>query len=374
MKKIALIFGTRPEAIKLAPVYFSLKKSNLLTPLLWVTGQHQEMLLQTLESFGLTPEKNLELMSKDQSLSIITGKVVDKVSKLFESEKVDAVIVQGDTTSAFAVSLAAFYHKIPVIHVEAGLRTKTKTSPFPEELNRRLVSQIADYHFAPTAWAKENLLREGVSKDVVWQTGNTVIDALQIIIEKVRLIQPKEISSDIIEKINSNKKIVLITGHRRESFGDGFESLCEAIRELSLQYKDFEFIYPAHLNPNVQEPVYRILSGHSNILLTRPLGYEAFVWLMDKSYFILSDSGGIQEEAPHLGKPVLVLRDSTERPEAIEAGTSKLVGTDKGSIIKNASLLLSDSNEYQKMSTASNPYGDGTSSEKIRTILEQVLG
>lgn len=373
MKKIALIFGTRPEAVKLAPVYFALKRSESLIPLLWVTGQHQEMLIQTLESFGIKPERNLELMSPGQTLADITSRVVEKVSALFLENRPDAVIVQGDTTSAFATALAAFYHKIPVIHVEAGLRTETKTSPFPEEMNRRLVSQIANFHFAPTAWSRDNLLRDGVPENSVWKTGNTVIDALQIILEKVRANTPGDIPSEVLNRAEGDKRIVLITGHRRENFGAGFESLCQAIKELSLEFRNCEFIYPAHLNPNVQEPVLRILSGLPNVLLAPPLGYESFVWLMDKCYLLLSDSGGIQEEAPHLGKPVLVMRDSTERPEAIEAGTSRLVGTNKDFICENVRLLLNNKEEYSKMSNASNPYGDGTSSEQMRKILEQVL-
>lgn len=338
--------------------------------MLWVTGQHQEMLLQTLSSFGLTPERNLELMTPGQSLAEITSRVVEKVSSLFQTDKPDAVIVQGDTTSAFAISLSAFYQQIPIAHVEAGLRTPTKHSPFPEEMNRRLVSKLADFHFAPTEWSRQNLLREGVNDSQVWCTGNTVIDALQFILDKVRNSTPNDIPENVMGIVKSNKRIILITGHRRENFGGGFESLCQAIRELSIEFSDHEFIYPAHLNPNVQEPVHRILSDLPNVSLTSPLGYESFVWLMDKSYLLLSDSGGIQEEAPHIGKPVLVMRESTERPEAIEAGTSFLVGTSKDAICTHVKRLLTQPHEHKKMSTANNPYGDGKSSERIREILE----
>ncbi len=373
MKKLALVFGTRPEAVKLAPVYASLKKSKVLNPCIWVTGQHHEMLLQTLSSFSLTPDRNLALMTPGQSLSEITSRVVEKISEVFKEEKPSLVIVQGDTTSAFAVSLAAFYHKIPVAHVEAGLRTPTKYSPFPEEMNRRLVSRIAEYHFAPTRWSEENLLGEGIPSEKVFCTGNTVIDALQYILDKVRKKKPDAISDDIISFLGTDKATILITGHRRENFGAGFESLCRAIRTLAEKYPEVNFLYPVHLNPEVQEPVHRILGGVSNILLTQPLPYEAFVWLMDKAYLLLSDSGGIQEEAPHLGKPVLVMRESTERPEAIEAGTSLLVGTEEESIITHVSRLLDNPSEYQKMSTATNPYGDGKSAERICKILEEKM-
>jgi UDP-N-acetylglucosamine 2-epimerase (non-hydrolysing) len=300
-KKIALVFGTRPEAVKLAPVYAALKESSTLEPYMWVTGQHQEMLLQTLASFSLSPDKNLALMTPGQTLSEITSRVVEKISLLFQEERPDLVVVQGDTTTAFAVSLAAFYHKIPVAHVEAGLRTPSKLSPFPEEMNRRLVSQIADFHFAPSAWSQENLLREGISNDRVWLTGNTVIDALQCILDKVRAEAPSGIPESVTSCVRSENKIILITGHRRENFGEGFESLCQAIKDLSIEYPEVNFVYPVHLNPQVQEPVHRILSNLDNVILCEPLGYEAFVWLMDKSYLLLSDSGGVQEEAPHIG-------------------------------------------------------------------------
>jgi UDP-N-acetylglucosamine 2-epimerase (non-hydrolysing) len=373
VKKVALIFGTRPEAVKLAPVYAALKDSDSIEPCIWVTGQHHEMLLQTLSSFALTPDRNLALMTPGQSLASITSRVVEKVSEVFEEEKPDLVLVQGDTTSAFAVSLAAFYNKIPVGHVEAGLRTPSRYSPFPEEMNRRIVSQIAEYHFAPTSWSEENLRKEGVPRERVWCTGNTVIDALQFILDKVRKEIPATIPEAVTSFLGDGKRMVLVTGHRRENFGAGFESLCSAIRTLAEQYADVNFLYPVHLNPQVQEPVHRILGGMSNVLLTDPLPYEAFVWLMDKSYFLLSDSGGVQEEAPHLGKPVLVMRESTERPEAVDAGTSLLVGTDEDSIISNVKKLLDDVSEYQKMSTAVNPYGDGKSAERIRGILEDVF-
>lgn len=373
MKKVAIVFGTRPEAVKLAPVYKALADSKTIKPLLWLTGQHQEMLSQTLNSFSLRADKNLSLMTPNQTLAGLTSLVVEKFSNLFIEDRPDLVIVQGDTTSAFAVSLAAFYNKIPVAHVEAGLRTEDIYSPFPEEMNRRLVSQVANFHFAPTKWSEENLIRDGISKERIWCTGNTVIDALQIILEKVRENVPESITEEIKSILENGNRTVLITGHRRENFGEGFESLCSAIRTLASEYENVNFLYPVHLNPKVQEPVHRILSGLKNVYLIEPLPYEAFVYLMDKSYFLLSDSGGVQEEAPHLGKPVLVMRDTTERPEAVEAGTSILVGTNKDSIIKHVKLLLDNRSEYQKMSTAVNPYGDGKSAERIRQVLELAL-
>ena len=371
-KKIAIVVGTRPEAIKLAPLYLALKTSSSLEPLLWATGQHNQMLLATLNSFNIKPDLNLEVMTPGQTLSQITSKILAKTDEVFNHIKPDLCIVQGDTTTALTMALASFYHKIPVGHVEAGLRTDTKYSPYPEEMNRRLVSQIADYHFAPTTWSYNNLIKEGHLKDNVVLTGNTVIDALSIMVKKVNSTPPA-LDPLLKSKLNSNKRVILITGHRRENFGQGFEDLCNALRTLALEFNNCEFIYPVHLNPNVQEPVKRILSGIDNVLLTDPLDYEPFVYAMNKSYFIISDSGGIQEEAPHLGKPVLVMRESTERPEAIEAGTAKLVGTSQESILNNARLLLTNEDVYKSMSTAKNPYGDGTSCSIIKTYLEQIL-
>ena len=368
-KNIVLAIGTRPEAIKLAPLYLELKNSEIFEPLIWATGQHNEMLIKTLSGFNISPDINLEVMTPGQTLTKITASILEKVEPLLLRTPPQFIIVQGDTTTALAMSLASFYHKIPLGHVEAGLRTDTKFSPYPEEMNRRLVSQIADFHFAPTLWSQNNLIKEGFNKDKILLSGNTVIDALSLTSKKVRISAP-EISKDILSKINGQRKIILITGHRRENFGQGFEDLCAAIRTLAEDFKDYEFIYPVHLNPNVQEPVKRILSNLPNVLLTDPLDYEPFVYLMDKCHFIISDSGGIQEEAPHLGKPVLVMRESTERPEAIEAGTAKLVGTSQDSIVSNAKLLIQDQNVYSKMSSAQNPYGDGQASKRIREFLE----
>lgn len=368
-KKIAIAIGTRPEAIKLAPLYLELRKSEVLKPYIIATGQHNQMLLKTLEAFDVIPEVNLEVMVPGQTLSYLTAVIMQKSEELFHADLPDYVLVQGDTTTALTMALSSFYHKVPVGHVEAGLRTDTKYSPYPEELNRRLVSKIADHHFAPTTWSYNNLIKEGILKESILLSGNTVIDALSYTVKKVRAEKPF-LPQILKEKIESKNKIVLITGHRRENFGKGFEDLCQAIRMLASKNPNIEFVYPVHLNPNVQEPVRRILSGLNNVLLTDPLEYVPFVYLMDKSYFIISDSGGIQEEAPHLGKPVLVMRESTERPEAIEAGTAKLVGTNPERIIENAQTLIDDLNVYASMSTAKNPYGDGTSCVQIRAFLE----
>ena len=369
-KKLAIAVGTRPEAIKLAPLYLEAKKSNLLEPYILATGQHNQMLLDTLSAFDIKPEINLEVMIPGQTLSYLTASIVQKAESFFKESSPDYLIVQGDTTTALTMALSGFYHKIPVGHVEAGLRTATKYSPYPEELNRRVVTQIANHHFAPTEWAYNNLKKEGISEDEILLTGNTVIDALEWTVKKVRS-SPPEFSVELNQKISSENRIVLITGHRRENFGKGFEDLCLAIRTLAVRNSNVEFIYPVHLNPNVQEPVKRILSDIPNVLLIDPLEYVPFVYLMDKCFFIISDSGGIQEEAPHLGKPVLVMRESTERPEAIEAGTAKLVGTNPENICMNAQALLDDNNIYQEMSRANNPYGNGTSCLKIVRYIEE---
>jgi len=374
VKNIALIFGTRPEAIKLAPLYLELaRKKSPFRPLVWLTGQHRQMLDQVVDIFGLPVDRDFNIMQPGQSLTAITTAVLSALETAFVSTRPDCMLVQGDTTTVFAAALAAFYHKIPIGHVEAGLRTDNKYSPYPEEINRRMATQLADFHFAPTEQARKNLLAEKVPKQSIWVTGNTVIDALDIIIHQVRNTRPVLPQQFPLFSIEAGKKMVLITGHRRENFGSGFETLCMAIKRLALHYTDIEFVYPVHLNPNVREPVYRILHGTANIHLIEPLEYRSFAWAMDHCYFLLSDSGGIQEEAAHLGKPVLIMRDTTERPEALEAGSARLVGTDFNAIVANASRLLDDECTYAAMSKSHNLFGDGCASKRIADILAQRL-
>jgi UDP-N-acetylglucosamine 2-epimerase (non-hydrolysing) len=369
-KKISFIFGTRPEAIKLCPLILKMNEWPDFEPHVCVTGQHREMLDQVLQVFDIHPHADLNLMTPDQTLASLTSKAISMIDAYLEEKKPDFVIVQGDTTTVFCASLAAFYHRIPVGHVEAGLRTRNKYSPFPEEINRALTTRIAEFHFSPTERSKENLLLEGINERDVFVTGNTVVDALLITVEKVRR-NPPSISTLPGELMEPDTKIpiVLVTGHRRENFGIGFENICKAISCLAEKFSDVKFIYPVHLNPNVQEPVYRLLRNRKNVHLIEPLSYLPFVSLMDRSKLILTDSGGVQEEAPSLGKPVLVMRDTTERPEAIDAGTAKLVGTDKNKIIKEVSKLMTDSAEYEKMSRAHNPYGDGKACNRIIDVL-----
>ena len=374
MKRIAFIFGTRPEAIKLCPLILEMRKTSDLVPHVCVTGQHREMLDQVLNAFGVLPDVDLALMQHNQALATLTSRVISAVDRYLAEYKPDIALVQGDTTTAFCAALASYYHRIPVGHVEAGLRTWDKFSPYPEEINRVLASHIADYHFAPTAWARENLLKEDVPAERIYVTGNTVIDALHIAVEKVRAktpvipALPKELTSS-----KSEWPIVLITGHRRESFGQGFKNICTAISKLAKRFKEAEFVYPVHLNPNVRKPVFHLLGGYENIHLIEPLSYLSFVWLMDKSTVILTDSGGVQEEAPSLGKPVLVMRDTTERPEAVDTGTAKLVGTDRRTIIDNVSTLLTNEKAYNAMANAVNPYGDGKACERIIKVLMENL-
>ena len=372
MKRISLIFGTRPEAIKLCPLVLALRKQPRFEAHVCVTAQHRQLLDQVLEVFGVTPDVDLNLMRPGQSLAGLTARAVEAVDGYLADYKPDTVIVQGDTTTVFCAALAAFYHQIPVGHVEAGLRTGNKRSPFPEEINRVLTSRIADLHFAPTAWARDNLLKEGVPSDRVFVTGNTVIDALHFACRKVEE-QPPIIPGLPPQLMNGqlHRPLVLITGHRRENFGPGFESICEAIGKLAAEFSDVAFIYPVHLNPNVREPVFRLLGNRPNIHLIEPLGYLPFVALMNRATVILTDSGGVQEEAPGLGKPVLVMRDTTERPEAVHAGTVKLVGTDSRAIMDNVSVLLSDATRYEEMANAVNPYGDGRACERIVEALQQ---
>lgn len=372
MKKLSFIFGTRPEAIKLAPLILEFKKNSNFEVNVCVTAQHREMLDQVLQIFEITPDVDLNLMQPDQTLAGLTSKVITSIDPYLEEYKPDVVFVQGDTTTVFAVSLVAFYKKIKIAHVEAGLRTWNKFSPFPEEINRVLTSRVADFHFAPTNTSENNLLKEGIDKKQIYITGNTVIDALYLAKEKVENNFPA-IPSLPFNIFRSKRKFILITGHRRENFGGGFESICMAISKLAEEFSGVDFVYPVHLNPNVRKPVNKYLSGKKNIYLIDPLSYLPFVALMYKAYIILTDSGGVQEEAPSFGKPVLVMRENTERPEALSAGTVKLVGTDQNKIFSEVKKLLIDNNEYNLMSNAVNPYGDGLASKRIVKIIEENL-
>lgn len=376
MKKISVIFGTRPEAIKLAPVILALKEYSIFECRVCVTAQHRKMLDQVLEIFNIVPDVDLNLMKPGQTLGDLTARTIDAIDRYLSVDKPDAVLVQGDTTTVLCGALAAFYHKIPVGHIEAGLRTGNMHSPWPEEANRVLTTSITNWHFAPTKTNRQNLLKEGVPDDRIFITGNTVIDALFLALEKVKQRMPQ---IDGLPGGNINflgtDRMVLITGHRRENFGDGFENICHAIAELANMFPDVHFIYPVHLNPNVREPVERILNSKrsSNIHLLEPLGYLPFVSLLSLAHLVLTDSGGIQEEAPSLGKPVLVMRDTTERPEAVIAGTVKLIGTNKEQIVRNVSLLLTENELYQQMAKTMNPYGDGKAAERIVKQLENIL-
>jgi UDP-N-acetylglucosamine 2-epimerase (non-hydrolysing) len=364
VRKISVIFGTRPEAIKLAPVIIELKKHPEFEVNVCVTAQHREMLDQVLKVFEITPDVDLNLMRPDQTLASLTSEAIKAIDLYFTKYQPDLVFVQGDTTTVLATAITSYYHKIKIAHVEAGLRTHNKYAPFPEEINRVLTSHVSDLHFAPTKSSEQNLLNEGVAQNKIFVTGNTVIDALFYIRDKV-LLNPPIIPQvpDIL--LRSNSPIILITGHRRENFGQGFENICAAIADLADKFRDHYFIYPLHLNPNVRKPVNEILSNKKNILLIEPLSYLPFVYLMTKSKIILTDSGGIQEEAPSLGKPVLVMRDVTERPEAVEAGCVELVGTDKNLIIEKVTRLLRDTNYYKRMQMVINPYGDGKATKRI---------
>jgi UDP-N-acetylglucosamine 2-epimerase (non-hydrolysing) len=363
VKKLLLIFGTRPEAIKMSPLIREFQKyPTRFETRVCVTAQHREMLDQVLSFFEITPDYDLNLMRPGQNLFQLTADVIVGLKPVLEEFKPDAVFVHGDTTTSSAAALAAFYAGAKVAHVEAGLRTYNKQAPFPEEMNRQITSRIADYHFAPTETAKQNLLNEGITENSIIVTGNTVIDALLWAQEKLKHYHDDEIRelenmTDFID--TSQKKLILITGHRRENFGEGFLNICKAIRRVAETHDDVRIIYPVHLNPNVQKPVYELLSGLSNVKLIPPLAYPAFVWLMNKSYLILTDSGGVQEEAPSLGKPVLVMRETTERPEAVAAGTVMMVGTDTEKIVAGITALLIDKKMYGQMGLAHNPYGDG---------------
>lgn len=368
-KKILLVFGTRPEAIKMAPLVLELKKRSELDIKVCVTAQHREMLDQVLNLFDLTPDFDLDLMQPGQDLYDITSRALLGLKEVLLEAKPDLVLVHGDTTTTFSASLAAFYQKIPVGHIEAGLRTGDIYSPWPEEINRKLTGSLTQLHFAPTEKSQQNLLVENISGDNIFVTGNTVIDALLQVVDIIKT--DSELNQQLKDQfhfIDSSKKLILVTGHRRESFGGGFERICQALKSLA-DRGDVQVIYPVHLNPNVKEPVDRILAGVKNVHLITPLDYLPFVYLMSQSYLILTDSGGVQEEAPSLGKPVLVMRDTTERPEAIQAGTVKLVGTDLNYIVEQAINLLDNEQEYEKMSIAHNPYGDGKACSRIADII-----
>ena len=370
MKKILVVFGTRPEAIKMAPLVHALDDDSRFDSRVCVTAQHREMLDQVLELFEIKPNYDLNIMKQGQTLYDVTTSILVGIKPILEDFKPDVVLVHGDTATTFAAALAAYYQQITVGHVEAGLRTGNIYSPWPEEANRKLTSAITNYHFAPTAGSKKNLLNEGVSADDITVTGNTVIDALFWVREKLKQDQSlfRHVSS-AFAYLDPNKKLILVTGHRRESFGGGFERICEAMRQVAINNTDTQVLYPVHLNPNVQEPVNRLLKGLGNVFLIEPQQYLLFCYLMDRASVILTDSGGIQEEAPSLGKPVLVMREATERPEAVDAGTVRLVGTDIDLIVSQIGLLLRDSVEYKKMSEAHNPYGDGSASGRILEFL-----
>ncbi|MEP4891411.1 MAG: UDP-N-acetylglucosamine 2-epimerase (non-hydrolyzing) [Aliiglaciecola sp.] len=368
-QNIMLVFGTRPEAIKMAPLAIELKKHSHLNVSVCVTAQHRQMLDQVLSLFELTPDFDLDLMQPGQDLYDITTRALLGLRDVFSEAKPDLILVHGDTTTTFAASLAAFYQRIPVGHVEAGLRTGDIYSPWPEEVNRKLTGALTKLHFAPTPKAEANLLAENVASSSVFVTGNTVIDALIQVESKIATDDSlnNELASRF-EFLDENKKLILVTGHRRESFGDGFENICRALKTLAEQ-EDVQVLYPVHLNPNVQEPVNRLLANTPDVFLIDPQDYLPFVYLMSRAHIILTDSGGVQEEAPSIGKPVLVMRNTTERPEAVEAGTVKLVGTDYDKIIENAFSLLNDEEAYQAMSFAHNPYGDGKACQRIANLI-----
>lgn len=378
MKKIMLVFGTRPEAIKMAPLVKEFQKNvDKFKTIVCVTGQHREMLDQVLNLFEIVPDYDLNIMKQGQDLYDVTSRVLLGMRDVLKEVVPDVVLVHGDTTTSTAAALAAFYQQIPVGHVEAGLRTHNIYSPWPEEMNRLITSRIAMYNFSPTTLSKQNLLREAVEEKSITVTGNTVIDALYMVVNKIK--NNKNLADDLkkilldsgydVNRLNGGKKLVLITGHRRENFGDGFISMCSAIKDLTEKYPEVDFVYPMHLNPNVRKPIHEVfgddLSGLKNMFFIEPLEYLSFVYLMEKSTIVLTDSGGIQEEAPGLGKPVLVMRDTTERPEALDAGTVKLVGTDYDKIVSEVSKLLDDRAYYDRMSKAVNPYGDGLACERI---------
>ena len=372
-KKVMVVFGTRPEAIKMAPLVTALKQHPELETIVAVTAQHRQMLDQVLELFQITPDEDLNVMQPGQTLSGLTSRIVQGMEEVIVRHKPDIVLVHGDTTTPFATSLAAFYQRTAIGHVEAGLRTGNIYSPWPEEANRKLTGALASIHFAPTEKSAANLRAENVDPKAIHVTGNTVIDALLTVVEKINT--DSTLSAELAARfpfLDSSKRLILVTGHRRENFGDGFEQICQALKEIAAR-GDTQVVYPVHLNPNVQEPVKRILAGQDNVHLIEPQDYLPFVYLMNRSHIIVTDSGGIQEEAPSLGKPVLVMRDTTERPEAVDSGTVKLVGTTPAIILREINNLLDHHGEYTKMSHSHNPYGDGKSSTRTAEILSNNL-
>jgi len=382
MNKVLVVFGTRPEAVKMAPLVKQLEaRRDTFDTRVCVTAQHRTMLDQILEAFDIQPHYDLDIMTAGQDLYDITANVLAGIRPVLAEFRPDVVLIQGDTTTSFVTALAAYYEQIDVGHVEAGLRTNNIYSPFPEEMNRQLTTRLAKYHFAPTVLNRDNLLAENVDADRIAVTGNTVIDALLMVVARIESDRARRdrVTGHILQAgltaavLESENPMVLVTGHRRESFGAGFVNICEAIRDVATRRKDVNIVYPVHLNPNVREPVGDILAGIPNVHLMEPVSYEEFVHLMNGAYLLLTDSGGVQEEAPALGKPVLVMRENTERPEAVEAGTAKLVGTVRAEIVARVEELLSDADAYRRMATATNPYGDGTAAEQIVTYLSSRL-
>ena len=386
-KTVMLVFGTRPEAIKMAPLIKEFqKKSDIFNTLVCVTAQHRQLLDQVMDVFHLTADYDLDIMQQGQDLYDITSRVLLSMRDVLRQARPDLVLVHGDTTTSTAAALAAFYQQIPVGHIEAGLRTGNIYSPWPEEMNRQITGRIASYHFAPTETSRENLLKENVHPSNIYVTGNTVIDALHLVVNELKCnkqLADRERQTLIgcgydVSRLNEDKKLVLITGHRRENFGDGFHNICKAIKMLVLRHPNVDFIYPMHLNPNVRNPIHQVfgenLNDYQNLFFIEPLEYLSFVYLMEKSFLVLTDSGGVQEEAPSLGKPVLVMRDTTERPEAVLAGTVKLVGANYQKIVDEVSQLILDDHSYSLMSKANNPYGDGQASKRIVEIIRNILG
>ena len=377
MKKILVVFGTRPEAIKMAPVVKALKNKKFFNVKVCVTAQHREMLDQVMDIFALQADYDLDIMKKDQDLYSVSSKILLEMKDVLLDFLPDIVLVHGDTTTCSIASLASFYQKISIGHVEAGLRTGDIYSPWPEEANRLLTGVLAKYHFAPTQTSKNNLIKENKAEDTILITGNTGIDALFLTLEHIE--NNESVKQTILTRIEAEytfietRKIILVTGHRRENFGDSFINICQALKTIALNHPTIDIVYPVHLNPHVQKPVYELLSNVDNIFLIKPMEYESFVYLMNKAYFIITDSGGVQEEAPSLGKPVLLMRETTERPEAVIAGTVKLVGTDKNTIIDAADQLLRDQKIYDEMNQAINPYGDGKASERIANYLKDKI-
>tara|TARA_B100000963_G_scaffold354038_1_gene369832 strand:+ start:3191 stop:4327 length:1137 start_codon:yes stop_codon:yes gene_type:complete len=370
LKKVLFVFGTRPEAIKMAPLINEMVERKNFNVKICITAQHREMLDQVLNIFNIKPDFDLNVMKQNQKLEDITSLIIKGVGKVIDQYEPDLVLVHGDTTTTFSATISAFYRQVKVGHVEAGLRTGNILSPWPEEANRKLTGAIANFHFAPTEIAKNNLLKENINKKNIIVTGNTVIDSLKQTIKKIS--QDKLILSNLKERFNfldENKKLILVTGHRRESFGESFKNICLALKKIAVRNKDIQIIYPVHLNPKIKNPTNKILKNINNIFLLEPQDYLAFCYLMEKSYIVLTDSGGIQEEAPSLGKPVLVMRETTERPEAIEANTVKLVGTNQDKILTNTELLINDLDHYKMMSNAVSPYGDGKAAKRIADFL-----